>query len=65
MSFLTKLWIGLEDAQDLRVVALKNNGIADYYADKNSFSNEALLWLGAFSQVYIDKLEQKADRKYF
>lgn len=50
---------------ELRVVALKNNGIVDYYADKNSFPNEALLWLGAFSQVYIDKLKQKADQKYF
>lgn len=42
---------------ELRVVALKNNGIVDYYADKISFPDEALLGLGAFSQVYIGKLE--------
>lgn len=50
---------------ELRVVALKNNGLVDYYANKNSFPDEALLGLGAFSQVYIGKLDQKVNWKYF
>lgn len=50
---------------ELRGVALKNNGLVDYYANKNSFPDEALLGLGAFSHVYIGKLDQKVNWKYF